>query len=357
MSFVLLLLSLGLLASCSKDDSQEPETIRKVLLVYLAGDNNLSDESHTKLDAIRQGYDNRTDTRILVYQDAADIAPRLFDIDGTIIEQYAEENSAEPTVLRRVITQAKNLYPQARFNFLVFSHASGWLPSNTLASPRSVLVDGNSYMELTDFANAIPDKAFEYIVFETCFMAGIEVAYQLKEKADYILASSAEILSPGFTDVYRNHINELVSGSPEAFMRQAFDYFDRQNGYMRSVTLSMIQTKGLDALAEYVRDNCDFTKEVNITDVQHFDRNGYHLFFDFGDYYSRLLKTDEHRERLQQSIDKVVAWKASTPNFMPKYNGFIIKKHSGLTTYIIQERYFGLNTSYTALEWYKKITN
>lgn len=353
--FILLLLFIGLLSSCSKDDSQEPETIRKVLLVYLAGDNNLSDESHTKLDAIREGYDNRTDTRILVYQDAADIAPRLFEIDGTIIEQYAEENSAEPTVLRRVITQAKSLYPQARFNLLVFSHASGWLPSNTLVSPRSVLVDGSDQMELSDFADAIPDQAFEYIIFETCFMAGIEVAYELRHKADYILASSAEIVSPGFTDVYRKHINELVSGNPVQFMHQAFDYFDSQSDYMQSATLSMIRTDGLDALADWVRSNCDFTRVVNISEVQHFDRNGYHLFFDLGDYYSRLLENDIQKLQLEVLIDHAIVYKLSTRYFMPNYNGFAINHHSGLTTYIRQNQYPQMNRAYIELDWYKAI--
>lgn len=352
-SFILLLLFLGLLSSCIKDDSQEPETIHKVLLVYLAGDNNLSGESHTKLEAIRQGYAHSADTRILVYQDAADIAPRLFEIDGTLIEQYPQENSAQPAVLRRVIAQAKSLYPQARFNLLVFSHASGWLPDKALVSPRSVIADGSSYMELTDFADAIPDQAFGYIVFETCFMAGIEVAYQLRHKADYILASSAEIVSPGFTPVYREQINELVSGSPRRFMRQAFDYFNHQTGYMRSATFSMIQTNGLGALAEYVRGNCDFSSGLDINNVQYFDRNAYHLFFDFGDYYSRLLGNDSQKLQFELLVDDVVIDKAATSSFMQGYQGFVINKYSGMTTYIKQNQYPMMNKNYTNLDWYK----
>lgn len=62
---------------------------------------------------------------------------------------------------------------------------------------RSVIVDGNDYMELKDFADAIPDKAFEYIVFETCFMAGIDVAYEFRDKAGYVVASSARLSRQG----------------------------------------------------------------------------------------------------------------------------------------------------------------
>lgn len=343
-----------LLSSCSKGE-EIAVTVDRVLLVYLGADNNLSGESYAKLDAMTQGYRASANTRILVYQDASDGVPCLLEVGGQTIETYPAENSADPSVFSRVIGTAKSLYPQARFNLLVFSHASGWLPGNTLVAPRSVLVDGSDQMELSDFADAIPDQAFEYIIFETCFMAGIEVAYELRHKADYILASSAEIVSPGFTNVYRSHINELVSGNPKRFMNSAFEYFERQSGYMQSATFSMIRTDGLDALADWVRNNCDFTRVVNISEVQHFDRNGYHLFFDLGDYYSRLLENDIQKLQLEVLIDHAIVDKLSTRYFMPNYNGFAINHHSGLTTYIRQNQYPQMNQAYTELDWYKAI--
>ncbi len=57
-------------------------------------------------------------------------------------------------------------------------------------------------MEISDFAAALGDCHFDFIVFEACFMAGVEVAWELREKTDYVVASAAEILSPGFTDIY-----------------------------------------------------------------------------------------------------------------------------------------------------------
>jgi hypothetical protein len=87
--------------------------------------------------------------------------------------------------------------------------------------------------------------------------------------------------------------------------------------------------------------------------MQHFDRNAYHLFFDFGQYYSSLLDTEEQEPQLQQLISDCVVWKASTAYFMQGYGGFAITEHSGLTTYIMQEGYPALNENYTALDWYK----
>jgi len=350
---------------CVGDDRTEPVAVEQVLLVYLAGDNNLSGESHDKLEAIRRGYSAKPCSRLLVYHDAKDRAPYLAEItsDNSLktIEQYETENSADAAVFHRVVTQSKTLYPGAVFNLLAFSHASGWLPDGSLAAPKSgqqaksILTDGNRSMELADFAAAIPDNAFDHIVFEACFMAGVEVAYQLKDKANYIAASSAEIVSPGFTPVYAQHINELVYGPPQTFIQEAFNYFDSQSGYMRSATVSLIKTAGLDPLAAFIGNNCDLAKEVQASSIQHFDRGTAYLFCDFEDYYARLLETSEQKRQLQLLIQDCVIWKAATPYFMQGYNGFAIEKHSGLTGYIPQDRYPLLNASYVALPWYKAI--
>lgn len=350
--------------SCTSEDSKYTETSH-VLLVYLGGDNNLSDEASLKLDALSRGWQSDPKSKILVYLDSRDKPPRLLEIDGKgsfgTLRQYEEENSAGKNVFRRVITDTKALYPQASFNLLVFSHASGWLPAGTLSSPKSagkvktILADGDDEMELPDFAEAIPDKAFHTIIFEACFMAGIEVAYQLKDKANYIVASSAEILSPGFTYIFPHEVSKLVHSDNEQFIDAAFNYFNQQTGDMNSASFSLIKTDSLDALAGYIRQNCDFSKEVPVSDIQHFDRYSYHLFFDFEDYFSRLMPEDK-REGLHILINNVVAHKLATKAFMPGYNGFTINKHSGLTTYIMQEEFTRLNQEYTYLDWYYAVT-
>lgn len=352
---------LGMVVVSCTTEEEEPLVISKVLLVYLAADNSLSGEGYDKLEAIRQGWTATPDSRVLVYFDSADKGASLLELRGDhqmdILEEYGEENAAASEVFRRVILKAARLYPQATLNLLIFSHASGWLPQGSYNNPslRSVVMDDNNEMELADFASAIPNNSFQYIIFEACHMAGIEVAYQLRDKARYVAASSAEIVSPGFTDIYREDIRELVSGNPVSFMQQAFNYFDRQTGYMRSATFSVVETAKLDTLAEFIRANCDISKETGINGIQYFDRNSDHLFFEFGSYYSSLLATDAQREELSALMEACVVWKAATPYFMEGYRGFVMENHSGLTTYIIQDMYPSLNESYKQTEWYKVI--
>ena len=361
-SIVLAILTALIFCSCQQEDDETEIPVEHVLLVYMGGDNNLSSETYQKIEEIRKGWDAKLNHRLLIYTDPADTEPALKEIvndkSGNILKTlsiYQEENSANSDVFKRVISDMLRLYPSSSYGMLVFSHASGWLPEGMLAKPKSVLQDNGSEMELSDFASAIPGGTFEYIVLETCFSAGIEVAYELKDKTNYILASSAEIVSPGFTPVYSRAINHLFDRTDglEKFAQAAFNYFDSQNDYMNSATFSIIRTGELDNLAGFVKQYCDFETVTDINDIQHFDRYSYRLFFDFKDYHTRLLSSDSQREELSRLIDKCVIWKAATSSFMTGYNGFQIKEHSGMTTYIKQKRFPQLSEAYGATGWAK----
>jgi hypothetical protein len=221
-------------------------------------------------------------------------------------------------------------------------------------------VDGNAEMDIIDMAAAIPDGIFDQIVFEACLMANIEVAYEFRNKTKYLLSSAAEIVSPGFTDLYPTSINKLWDGYAglPSFAQDAFDYFNKQSGWMQSATFSIIQTSELEALKNFVDTNADYTQSIDIKSIQGFDwsgyrKTGYQLFFDFEDYYSRLLATQNQQAELSTLINKAVVWKANTANFMQTNNGFAISKHSGMTVYIPQPTLPVLNEAYKKLQWTK----
>jgi hypothetical protein len=362
-----MLLAAVCLASCEINEELVcPVVPERVLLVYLGGDNNLSGETYQKFAAIREGLiQSNANSKVLVYHDPVNAKPVLSElkkVDGRIlvdtVGKYAEENSASELVFARVIKEVSEKYPAKTYGLLLFSHASGWLPQGALNNPtlRSIIMDGNTEMEMTAFARAIPDGTFDYIVFEACLMACIEVAYELKDKTSYILASSAEIVSPGFTETYPQAFHYLTEGNLTDFASQAFSYFDLQNSEMRSATLSIIKTDSLQALADFVANNCLFERTVDIQEVQRFDRNRtYRLFFDFEDYYSRLLNSEAKRIELRRLIDNCVLWKQATPSFLIQSGGFVIERHSGLTTYILQDNFPALNSRYEDTQWYKDI--
>lgn len=350
-----------LLSSCS-DETLKEEPFTRTILVYLGRDNNLYGSSDDKIESMLKGWDGQNGN-LVFYEDKRDSSPCLMEayrengINKTrILETYDEENSASPEVFSRIVRHVLNRYPADSYGLIVFSHASGWLPESTLTKPRSVITDGKAEMDMKDFAASIPNKSFQFIIFEACFMAGIEVAYELKDKTDYIVSSSAEILSPGFQSVYSETINKLFSKVPDlqSFVEKAHEYFESQDGTSQSSTLSLIKTAGLAELKDWVKNNVQGPVPVDPAEVQHFDRYAYHLFFDFEDYFSRITDDRHQKDELSRLLDACVIYKASTPSFMLPYSGFLIEKHSGLTTYIKQSNYPYLNEEYKKLKWYKE---
>ena len=50
-------------------------------------------------------------------------------------------------------------------------------------------------MEIDDLAKGLPDDLFDFILFDACYMASVECTYELRNKAEYILASPTETMA------------------------------------------------------------------------------------------------------------------------------------------------------------------
>lgn len=369
MKYLYMFCFLLLTYSCHKENDDDSVLLNRTLLIYLGGDNSLDAETYDKLIQIKSGWHDGIDGKILVYQDTPfKDSPRLMEIDeqsekGYItIHTYDQENSASPKVLRRVIDDVTRLYPAKSYGLLVFSHASGWLPPHTLAGKsRSIIIDNDDEMELIDFAMALPDHLFDFIIFEACNMAGIEVAYELRNKAEYILASSAPIVSPGFTPVYTASIPYLFEevANLRQFADNYFNYWNSIEGNKRSATISLIKTAELLGLAELVR---QATIEISnpflpVDGLQNYDGvlTAPFYFFDFAQYYQSLLDENTYNV-LQECINKCVIYKRTTPSYATAEGVFPISSFSGITTFILQKELNELNKEYTKLQWYKDIS-
>lgn len=369
-----------LLSSCWIDEHADgtPVQAYRTVLFYLAGDGDASGEVQSRLDALQEIWNNdiALGGRLLVYIGASTDTPaRLMemvadDLDGgkvTLHElrTYEDANSASSEGLSRVINDMYTLYPSQDYGMVLFSQGSGWLPaehlevprrrsagadsrSNPQANTRSVIGEESNFLELRDFALAIPNGQFSFIVLESGYMAGIEVAYELKEKTDYLIATSTEIPSPGFLPVYEAMLPELFKAYP--FYRKAaqayFDFYNRSSGDFRSATISVIRTSKLEPLKRMLNaaeSRVGDWEELNRGSLQAFDRReDNHLFYDLGDYF-RLIGNDEERAAFADSLSLAVVYEAATEAFLPQSGGFDITSHSGLTIYIPDVHYPILN--------------
>ena len=390
-----------LLFSCCNNPTEDTSKKRNILFYIGADSNGLDnrsggDEPKRKIDQIRAGW-RPGNGKMLIYTDQTNREAYLLLINETkgadglygldTVRTYRDANSADPEMLSHVINEVVQGYPADSYGMIFFSHASGWLPYNMLNHPRSLVVDNGdgarSEMEYYDFAAAIPDKLFDFIILEACLMADVMSMYELRNKAEYVLASSAEILSPGFggtnngftTEIYKNEIMRLFDTKSQirlavsGFAQTYYDYISSsfpETDLRNSATLSLIKMDEMENLASTTKallQGVDIDEaNLIVGSIQSFDRpnwlisSGYRRsrYFDFAHSIESLVSESDYRA-FKTQIEKTVVWKASTKNFLLNDYGFYVNHHSGLTTYITQDVFPELNAAYRNSSWYKAI--
>lgn len=377
--FIYILLLLAAFSCIDEPEIKVKIPKGRTLLVYVAIDNSLSDEMPQMQEALLDGWNAKTMGSLVILADSKRSKPMLMKLEERkgkavydTLRVYTNENSASPELLRQVISDTKELAAGESYGMLLFSHASGWLPQDAFKNPlkweanynnlssiasRSVFEDSGSEMELADFAAAIPDGMFDFIASEMCFMSGVEIAYALRKKTDYILASAPEMLSPGFVPIYKTSLDLLYKPKAdlEGFGQAFFNHFDGLEGAYRSAAISLIRTSEMDALAELTRKISPNLKENQfvIDQIQYYDGNYRsahwpHLFFDFADYMSHAATAQEINE-LEEQLSRTVIFKRNTEKLI----NIKLEKHSGLSVYIPQSVLPNLNKEYKKTEWYK----
>lgn len=362
-------------SSCDDNDIPSAEQYKRTVLVYMAADNNLSSFGYTNIQSMIAGVTTSglNNGNLLVYFDPADDVPQLLQItvnkQGAVVKQviktYSEQNSASKEVVSAVINEVINdsRFKADSYGLMLWSHGTAWLPSTYKNLLKSFGQDGSNWMEIPELAEAIPDHVFDFIIFDACYMSSIEVVYSLRNKADYIMGSPTEIMGSGFPynlimePLFKENV-DLV-GIGDTF----FNYYDKQSGLWRSATISIIDTKGLDALRNAARTILQGKeseiKAMSLSDVQFMDylTSSKRMLYDFDDFIKHVA-SDSDYNTFTSALAKTVVYKKTTPNSTYGLGGgiaFPMTRFSGLNSYIPQAIQTGLNEWYTRLDWYKAV--
>lgn len=369
-------------AGCTKELTETPPS-RRPLVVYMALDNDLRGEFSSRLAALRAGW--RPGMELWVYADTPEGAS-LGRMDSTpegvalrTVERYGEENSASGATLERVLRTVWERCPATGYGLLFFSHATGWLPEGGLQAPlvsRSIGLDQGSEMSLDAFVSAIPSgMPLDYVIFEACLMAGAEVALALAGHTDWVLASSAEVVEPGFRPLYAENLALLTDGGRPveeqlaAFGQRYMAHVRTLSGTGCSATLSLIRTSSMPALAEAVRRVTrgfadEEGRDTPPAGLQHFDRPGAYgdrpaaaRFYDLEAYVEACLADPDAEAAFRGALADAVVWRDATERFLggdgSPYKGFDIGRHSGLTLYVPRGEFPALNETYRRTAWWQ----
>ena len=363
------------LSSCVKLDTPRPQSFSRTVLLYLACDGNgLQWYAEGDLANLVRGYlPIRTDKdeALLVFYDDGSENPALHRYyvtsEGLVYKELVKLydngfNSADTDNLKRVLDDVEYFYPSERRGLILWSHGTGWLPPGYYANPKEGRSVSKSFaqevgceMDIRDLADVLT-RHYEFILFDSCLMATVEVAYQLREKTDYLIASCAEILVDGFpySTIGQDFFYDHTGKGPAALQdicKQYYDFYNAQSGANRTATVSLIDCSKLDELAAVSRKIFAAHKAdmplVNPSAVQHYYTGNKHWFYDLTDYVKQFA-TESELSEFKAAMDRCVLSKYATEWILGVVQ---VRTHSGLSTYIPIENATYLNSYYKTLDW------
>jgi|GEM_PF-187017 len=378
--------------SCSFRHNNYQKGPSRTVLVYMAGDNNLSGKINSNINGIMAGMTSSLTYKhnMLVYADRPSVGAFLLKVTETSVDtliRYGIQDSASPSVMAKVIADACLFCPAENYGLVLWSHGTGWIPSSMHANvdpyklvakksmlrysaAPSVLDDiervpfrtkafgidqtaDNSWIDLDEMLEAIPQHVFDYIAFDACYMASAELAYAFRNHTEYIIASAVEILADGFP--YYEMVEGLLQAECVTVAREYYEFYNAKSGVQKSAGIAVIKTDKLDSLTLAVKDVVR-TAQIPATDLMYgdvkvLDRYHNHVMFDLEDMVEKMQPSEEALENFRYALEKCVIYHASTEMMV---NELSLDKYCGLNAFVPFTRYTNtINPYFLDTEWNK----
>lgn len=258
------------------------------------------------------------------------------------LKTYTDYDYTIPDGITSLLTSIKQMAPADNYSMIIGCHGEGWMPKPKSTQTR--YFGGTAIpIDISNFNEGIKNAGMKmnFILFDDCYMSGIEVAYQLRESSNYLIASTSEMIAYGIP--YHIILKYLLYDTPD-YDALCRDFTSFYKTYTYNLTPMPYGTIAVTDLG-YTEEMATFMKTVNSThtfdidkiddvqdlDVEHFDPT---VYFDFGSYL-RVLCGDDATTYTEGTklLDKLVPYKGTTGMI---YSGagnksLKLKEYSGLT--------------------------
>lgn len=337
MTFLLLLS----LSSCKEDNTTPvPSKAEKTLFIYMPWtasesstygnlysyfSNNISDIE----SAIKQ-QNGLKNNRVLVFISKSSTYSALLEIkydNGQCIrdtlKRYNNYDYTTPNGIAGILKDVKSNAEASLYDLIVGCHGNGWIPKGTEDYYRTRSFGGSSakyQTEISDLASGInlAGMHMQFISFDDCYMAGVEVAYDLRNAADYLIASTSEIMADGmpYTQVWQY----MTPASPDYNnICQAFLNYYSSTTYPYG-TLSVINCNKIQNMANVMKNiNSQYTFDrTRLESIQKLDGFGQTTFFDLGSYVQNLC--GQTPELFTSTLSLLVPYCVHTPKIYTAFS-------------------------------------
>lgn len=361
---ICLLLFMMIFANCKKEP-YIPEGVLYMssVLVYMEANNNLKQEAFDSINGMEEGALNINGV-LLVYVKTDNNKSYLLrikhdsdpqKITSDTISVFTNDEFSNPSFMKKVISVAQEKYRVSSYGLILWSHGTAWAPPKQMNVPK-VKAFGNDRgkeMDILELKDALPDN-LEFLIFDACNMASVEVLFEFRKKAKYIVASPTETNAESLP--YKKVTTFLFKGTEglKILARTYYDHYNAFSGYKQSATVSLIETHGLDILADkmnlLVTQKKKYGEQFKTEDIQRMDftQDFPVPTYDFENFLVRNFDPKDIFE-VTKALNLCILYKANTQKFL----GNPIISYSGLTCFIPSQNNVNMEY-YRNFEWFKR---
>ncbi|GAB6887955.1 hypothetical protein JCM13304A_14530 [Desulfothermus okinawensis JCM 13304] len=283
------------------------------VIVYMDGDNSLCTEIDNDLNEISK-IGSSKDVNVVVQTDSnSDTTKRYFILqnENRLLADLGELNMAEPDTLIDFVTWAVDNYPAEHYLLVLWDHGTGF---KSIRAKRDIFEDDTS----NGVAMSIPDlgyslakikehigKKIDIVGMDACLMGMVEIAYEIKDYADFMVASENTEPFAGWPyDAILSYLIKDKEGNITSYdlSKKIVELFVSSYTSSDEATLSAIDLSKMDSLIDSLS---DFTgdlingvqgdpalknalKTTIYNGVQKFDDGGDEFGIDLNDSYVDL---------------------------------------------------------------------
>ena len=180
------------------------------------------------------------------------------NINSTLLQDMGTSIDMGSTqTLRDFITWGKANFPADHYCLVVWNHGNGWRRSvSNVDLSRAVSYDdetGNS-IQIWDLNQALGSEHFDLISWDASLMQMLEVAYEIKDNADFIIGSEESPPAEGLPyDLVFAPFRDNPNSTPKNLSKSFVDGMLAVPAYnTKKITQSVLDTSKLQALAAAV---------------------------------------------------------------------------------------------------------
>lgn len=369
--FVLLILSIGL-TGCFINPPV-PNIPEWTVMIYLDSDNNLESAGindinemeivgsssdvnivvqvdripYSVLAANNQGYADDTSngnwTNTRRYYITQDFDPYLINSD--LISELGELNMGDPQTLVDFANWAITEYPAERYLLVIWNHGGGFRSLNLIKDIAWDDTSGGDKITMPELEYSLSaisaqmGKNIDIVGMDACLMAMTEVAYQIKDHADILVASEENEPNDGWP--YDTILAQLVANPMMSSTQLATDIVDKYiysypygNVTQSAIDLSYMDTltSQLSNLALAIMDDSLTLKSKYILASTSSQYYGDPDFIDLYDFCSKVLiySYNIQVKSIALSIQQTLI---SSVVINSNYNGWSVSGSKGLSIY------------------------